>query len=99
MNPKPPPQKVGKLRQGVDYALEEQADALLSKSRKESPQSKDDPYQVLTAGQIERRQSREIYNKNGFPEPHLFAGLFRRRDNPKARSRPSKMISDETWEE
>lgn len=99
MEPTTTPQVTGKIRQGVDYALEDQADALLAESRRKTPQDKEDPYQVLTAGQIERRQSREIYNKNGFPEPHLFAGLFRRVDNPKARSRPSKLISDEVWED
>jgi len=87
----PPQCRLGNAKAGVDYTLEERADALLAQSRREHPRSQDeDPYEVLSPGQMDRRRSREIYNKNGFPEPHLFAGLYRRAHNPKMFDRPPR---------
>lgn len=39
---------------------------------------------------MDRRRSREIYNKNGFADPHLYSGLYRRAYNPRMHDRPSR---------
>lgn len=86
---------LGTPKAGVDYELEEQADALLAQARRDLPKDDEDPYEVLSPGQLERRRSREIYNANGVPEPHLFSGIYRRADNPLIRDRVRKSKSDE----
>lgn len=79
----PESQRLGRCKNGVDWNLEEYADEMLAQARREVPRSQDDdPYEVLSVGQLDRRRSREIYNRNGFPEPHLYSGLYRRAYNP-----------------
>lgn len=92
----PESQSLGELKNGVDYDLEEYADELLAKARRLKPRSQDDdPYEVLSPGQIDRRRSREVYNKNGFPEPHLYAGIYRRAHNPNIVNRKKKRNNTE----
>lgn len=81
--------ELGRCKNGVDYDLEEYADELLAEYRRKRPRREDDdPYEVLSPGQIDRRHSREIYNKNGVPEVELYSGIYRRADNPLMRDRP-----------
>ena len=75
---------------GVDPYLEEQADRILAEDRKRRKAGAEDDY--LSPGQLESRQYREVYNKNGVPESHLYNGIFRRAYNPmmnKKGARPS----------
>lgn len=78
---------------GVDPYLEEQADKILAEDRKKNPENSDNDY--LTDGQMESRRQREIYNKNGFPESHLYSGLFRRAYNPLIGKRGRSPSQDE----
>lgn len=75
------------MKTGVDYSLEEEADELLAQCRREG--HPEDDYLVLSPGQMDRRRSREIYNRNGFPESHLFSGLYRRVHNPLIGTKPT----------
>lgn len=66
---------------GTNLDLEEQADRLLADGRAgvtKLSEKKD----YLSPGQLDRRRWREVYNRNGFPEPHLYSGLFNRAYNP-----------------
>lgn len=66
---------------GTDLILEEEADRILAKGR-EGITKLSEKKDYLSPGQLERRRWREVYNKNGFPEPHLFSGQFNRAYNP-----------------
>lgn len=81
----------------MDYSLEEKADELLAQRRREG--HPDDDYLVLSPGQMDRRRSREIYNRNGFPEAHLFNGLYRRVHNPLIGVKPTfaPVYDDSDW--
>lgn len=90
--------KLGTIRSGTDYDLEDIADGILAQYRREQGKDDDDPYEVLSPGQMLRRQSREVLNKNGVPEVHLYSGLFRRAYNPKMYDRPPReKPSNEEW--
>lgn len=68
---------MGIIKYGVDHELEEQADKLLAESRRgitKHSQMKD----FLSPSQLERREAREIGNRNGFPESYLFHGMAKR---------------------
>lgn len=86
--------RLGNPKSGIDYELEELADNLLAQSRRDDPKG-DEGYEFLSAGQLDRRRSREIYNQNGIPEPHLFSGLYRRADNPALRERSRRGKAEE----
>lgn len=77
-----------KVRSGVDWSLEAQADELLRQSRMGTTRVSD-KQDFLTQDQLRRRQSREVYNARGIPEHHLYTGLFRRSWNPLAGTRPA----------
>lgn len=91
-----PEVKLG-LRSGIDYTLEDMADALLAQARRERPKAEEDadPYPVLSPGQMARRQAREVYNRNGTPEAHFYSGIYRRAYNPKIHDRPPKRFNPE----
>lgn len=78
---------------GVDPYLEEQADRILAEDRKRSAKEDDGDY--LTDGQMDSRRQREVYNKNGVPESHLYNGLFRRAYNPLIGKRGRSPSQDE----
>lgn len=66
---------------GVDPYLEEEADLILAEDRRRLGRS-NESVDWLSPGQLERRREREVYNKNGVPESHLYEGLFKRAYNP-----------------
>lgn len=78
-----------RIKCGVDWELEALADQLLCESRKGVTRVSE-KRDFLTADQLERRRAREVYNRNGVPDPHLYSGLYRRAYNPDAGTRPSK---------
>ena len=78
---------------GVNFALEKAANELLRKGRKGiTALSQKQDY--LTEEQLQLRQDREVYNHNGFPDPHIVSGLYRRAYNPDAGSRPTGAFSE-----
>ena len=78
-----------RVRSGVDWDLETQADELLRQSRVGITKVSD-KQDFLTNDQLERRRCREVYNRNGIPDAHLYSGLYRRAWNPHAGTRPTK---------
>lgn len=80
---------------GVDYTLEEKANAILREGRRgitALSQKKD----YLTEEQLALRQGREVYNCNGVPDAHIMSGLYRRAYNPGAGARPTGLrLSEE----
>lgn len=66
---------------GTNLELEEMADRILADGRA-GVTKLSEKQDYLSTGQLDRRRQREIYNRNGFPEPHLFSGMFNRAYNP-----------------
>lgn len=80
---------------GYDPILEEQANEILAQDRRSQGRSKRDRVDYLTDGQMYRRRRREIYNKNGYPESHLYNGLFKRAYNPSMNKKRGATSSEE----
>lgn len=78
-----------RLRSGTDYALEEQADALLAESRR-GVTALSDKRDYLTHDQLRLRLSREVYNTTGVSDESLAHGLFNRCYNPDFGQRPTR---------
>jgi len=73
---------------GVNFTLEEQANAILREGRRgitALSQKKD----YFTEEQLALRRDREVYNVNGVPDCHIMSGLYKRAYNPGAGSRPT----------
>jgi hypothetical protein len=80
---------------GVNFSLEEQANAILREGRRgiTALSAKKD---YLTEEQLTLRQNREVYNVNGVPDCHIMSGLYRRAYNPIAGARPTGLrLSEE----
>jgi hypothetical protein len=82
------------LTPGVNWKLEDQADALLAEGRRgvTSMAAKTD---YLSREQLALRQSKEVFNTNGVPDSSLVAGLYRRAYNPLSGQRPKHRKSDD----
>lgn len=74
---------------GTNSALEEQANAILREGRK-GVTALSEKKDYLTEEQLSLRQSREVLNSNGFPDPSIRQGLYRRAYNPLANVRPRR---------
>lgn len=75
------------LRSGVNYTLEEQADAILAEGRRgitKHSEMKD----YLSPSQLERRLAREVYNGYGVADSRLVSGMFKRVYAPPRRQGP-----------
>lgn len=87
--------KLGSVLCGVDFTLEEQANAILREGRRgitALSQKKD----YLTDEQLAGRLIKEVYNANGVPDCHIMSGLYRRAYNPLAGNRPTGLrLSEE----
>lgn len=81
---------LGKLYCGIHPSLEEQANALLSESRK-GITNHSEKQDFLSEEQLIMRYGREVYNENGFPDKSIISGLYRRAYNPNMGKRPSKL--------
>lgn len=77
------------LYQGINYDLEEQANAILRDGRK-GITALSEKKDYLTDEQLSLRQAREVLNSNGVPDPSIRKGLYRRSYNPLANNRPRK---------
>ena len=71
-----------RLRDGVDYAVEEKADDYL-KGNKGIERN------WLTKEQLALRVAKEVYCEQGFPDSGVVAGLYRRAYNPLSGQRPT----------
>lgn len=83
------PGKRMRLKSGEDHSLEEQAAALLAKSR-EGVTALRDKHDFLTHDQLQNRYNKEVFTSTSFADESLMSGLFRRAYNPLAGSRPSR---------
>ncbi len=80
---------------GPNFALEEEANRLLSESRR-GVTKLSDKTDFLTDEQLALRHSREVYNQNGTPDKGIVSGLYKRAYNPLRGKRPTSglMASD-----
>lgn len=79
---------------GINYKLEAEADEMLRQGRVGVTRL-EDKKDYLSSEQLQLRYAREVYNANGFPDPRVVSGLYRRAYNPLANSRPGKNRSED----
>jgi hypothetical protein len=82
------------LYQGINTDLEEQANAILREGRR-GITALSEKKDYLTEEQLNLRQAREVLNANGFPDPSIRQGLYRRSYSPLSGSRPGRRPSDD----
>lgn len=80
------PDRLCKTRSGVSWEIEMLADQILADGRR-GVVKHSELRDYLSPSQLDLRRSREIMPTQGFPEAHLFAGLYRRVYNPNSRGR------------
>lgn len=83
-----------RLKSGVDFALEEEADRLLAESRK-GVTALSEKRDYLTKDQLQLRAQREITNRTGVCDESIIRGSFRKAYNPQFGQRPHGKASDE----
>lgn len=81
---------------GTDLELEEQADRILAKGR-EGVTKLSEKKDYLSPSQLARRYQREVYNRTGRPEVHLYSGMFHRAYNALMADRKRAGGSDEDY--
>jgi len=81
------PESTLRLKSGEDFALEEQAAAILAKSR-EGITALTEKRDWLSRDQLLNRYQHEVSNANGICDESLMSGIFRRAFNPLAGHRP-----------
>jgi hypothetical protein len=82
------------LYSGINSTLEEQANAILREGRR-GVTALSEKKDYLTEEQLNLRQAREVLNSNGFPDPSIRQGLYRRVYNPMANARPRRCMPDQ----
>ncbi|AON96960.1 hypothetical protein BI081_gp147 [Mycobacterium phage Tonenili] len=85
---------LGGLYSGVKTDLEELADALLREGRR-GVTALSEKKDYLTNEQLALRQQREVLNDNGFPDPSIRQGLYRRSYNMNVGKRPCRRSTEE----
>lgn len=80
---------------GTDPALEMMADEMLAEYRRDyvrryGVNTMESKQYILSPDQLEMRQSREVYNVNGVPDPAIRQGIYHRAYNPLMGKRPGK---------
>lgn len=83
------------LCSGVKSDLEEKANAILRDGRK-GVTALSEKKDYLTDEQMALRQAREVLNTNGFPDPSICQGLYRRVYSPTMGTRPYR-ADNEDW--
>lgn len=78
------------LRAGVDWSLENEADALLAAHRRETATTTAEKTETLTENQMNLRWGREVYNGFGVADPAIVRGQYSREFNPEFGQRPSR---------
>lgn len=80
-----------RLGQGPDWTLERQASELLLQDLNDrGDQALADEYSWLTDKQLVSLQFKEVFNKNGIPDPHIVSGMLWRAYNPLIGKRPRR---------
>lgn len=82
------------LYNGVKADLEEKANAILRDGRR-GVTALSEKKDYLTDEQMALRQAREVLNGNGFPDPSIKQGLYRRVYNANAGVRPCRSFNEE----
>lgn len=82
------------LHSGVVSKLEERANAILRDGRK-GVTALSEKKDYLTDEQMALRQAREVLNTNGFPDPSICQGLYRRSYSPTMGTRPYRSDSED----
>jgi hypothetical protein len=82
------------LYNGINPELEEQANSILREGRR-GVTALSEKKDYLTEEQLNLRQAREVLNSNGFPDPSIRQGLYRRTYSPLAGNRPGRRPSDD----
>jgi len=82
------------LYSGINSDLEEQANAILREGRR-GITALSEKKDYLTEEQLNLRQAREVLNSNGFPDPSIRQGLYRRAYSPLAGGRPGRRPNDD----
>jgi hypothetical protein len=86
------------LRSGVDFSLEDDADRLLARDRRElramHMRGGDLPV-ILTTDQLALRRAREVIGPYGAPDRATSSGMYKRVYNPLAGQRPTKLGTGE----
>jgi hypothetical protein len=82
------------LYNGINTELEEQANAILREGRR-GVTALSEKKDYLTEEQLNLRQAREVLNTNGFPDPSIRQGLYRRSYNPMSNARPRRQWADQ----
>jgi hypothetical protein len=82
------------LYSGINSDLEEQANALLREGRR-GITALSEKKDYLTEEQLNLRQAREVLNSNGFPDPSIRQGLYRRVYSPLAGARPGRRPNED----
>lgn len=82
------------LYTGINSELEEQANALLREGRR-GITALSEKKDYLTEEQLNLRQAREVLNSNGFPDPSIRQGLYRRAYSPMAGARPRRRSNED----
>lgn len=81
------------LYNGINSELEDQANAILREGRR-GVTALSEKKDYLTEEQLNLRQAREVLNSNGFPDPSIRQGLYRRSYNPLTNLRPRRCQPD-----
>lgn len=87
---------LGRVSPGVNYDLEERANALLREGRR-GVTALSEKKDYFTEEQLMLRQSREVLNLNGVPDEAIFSGMYRRAYNPLSGKRPTRADCDDGW--
>lgn len=82
------------LYSGVKSDLEEKANAILRDGRR-GITALSEKKDYLTDEQMALRQAREVLNSNGFPDPSIKQGLYRRSYSPTMGMRPCRSANEE----
>lgn len=85
---------LGDLYSGVKSDLEERANAILREGRR-GVTALSEKKDYLTEEQLALRQAREVLNGNGYPDPSIKQGLYRRVYNATAGVRPARSYNEE----
>lgn len=85
---------LGALYSGVKSDLEEQANAILREGRR-GVTALSEKKDYLTDEQMALRQAREVLNGNGFPDPSIKQGLYRRSYSPTMGNRPCRSVTED----
>ncbi len=87
---------LGEAKCGINSALEREANEWLRRSR-EGVTALSEKKDFFTEDQMALRHDHEVYNHNGFPDPHICSGLFKRAYNPSIGTRPKRKIVNEEY--